>query len=309
MTLVVTPGTGQTIDTLNDLEGSAGASNAKVLSVQGIASGTALPVSAAALPLPTGAATEASLASVKTAVETVAGAVDATKVKAKTADGDDAALGAKADAAATTDAGTFSLIGLFKRLLERVTTLVKAAGQAAMAASHPVVIASDQSAVSVKTGMAVVSQEITRPADTAAYAANDVVGPTTTPAVGVLADLFSENGGTGYISKVKLVTNQAANTASYRIYFYNVAPTAIADNAVSSVLYADDAKIIGYVDIANTAQEGTGSDAAIGLWTGQLAAKAAAADNDLYYVIITKTAFTPANGQKFTVTVTLDRNG
>lgn len=39
------------------------------------------------------------------------------------ADGDDAALGAKADASATTDTGTFSLIGLFKRLLEKITTL------------------------------------------------------------------------------------------------------------------------------------------------------------------------------------------
>jgi hypothetical protein len=264
---------------------------------------------AASLPVTKSTEDKAVSAGIKTAVETVAGAVDATKMKAKVADGDDAALGAKADAAATTDAGTFSLIGLFKRLLERVTTLVKAAGQAAMAGSHPVVIASDQSAVSIKTGMGHVSQEITRPADTTPYAANDVVGPTTTPAVGVLADMFSENGGTGYICKVKLTTNQAANTASYRIYFYNAAPTAIADNAVSSVLYADDAKTIGYVDIANTAQEGSGSDAAVGLWTGQLAAKAAAADNDLYYVIITKTAFTPASNQKFTVTVTLDRNG
>jgi hypothetical protein len=33
------------------------------------------------------------------------------------ADGADVALGAKADAAATTDTGTFSLIALFKRLL------------------------------------------------------------------------------------------------------------------------------------------------------------------------------------------------
>lgn len=40
------------------------------------------------------------------------------------ADGDDVALGAKADASATTDTGTFSLISLFKRLLEKVTTLV-----------------------------------------------------------------------------------------------------------------------------------------------------------------------------------------
>ena len=84
------------------------------------------------------------------------------------ADGDDVALGAKADASATTDTGTFSLISLFKRLLEKVTTLVAkdfstsakqdtgntslasldtklpAQGQALAAASTPVVLPAAQ---------------------------------------------------------------------------------------------------------------------------------------------------------------------
>jgi hypothetical protein len=42
----------------------------------------------------------------------------------RVADGSDAALGAQADSAAATDTGTASLIGLFKRLLQRVTTLM-----------------------------------------------------------------------------------------------------------------------------------------------------------------------------------------
>lgn len=241
--------------------------------------------------------------------DTIAAAIAGGKMKATSADGDDAALGAKADAAATTDAGTFSLIALFKRLLERVTTLVKAPGQAAMAASHPVVIASDQTAVAVKTGQIVVSQEITRPSDTTAYVINDVVGPTGGAAVGVLTDFFSANGASGFIAKVELETDQAANATPFRIYFFHTAPTAIADNAAFALLYADVAKRIGYVDIGNMSQEGSGSTGAAGYWTGQLAAKAAAADNDLYYVIVAKAAFTPASAQKFTVKVTNDSNG
>lgn len=209
------------------------------------------------------------------------------------------------------DAGTFSLIALFKRLLERVTTLVKAAGQAAMSASHPVVIASDQTPVAIKTNMAVVSQEITRPSDTTAYAFNDVVGPTGGAAVGNLADIFRENGangGSGYITKVELLTDQIANVASYRIYFFNAAPTAIADNVTFELIYADAAKLVGYVDIVNMSLEGSSSTAAGGLWTGQLAAVAAAADYDLFYVIVTKTAFTPASDQKYTLKVTMDQN-
>jgi hypothetical protein len=264
---------------------------------------------AASLPVTKSTEDKAVSAGIKTAVETIAGAVASTKMKGTTADGDDVALGAKADAAATTDAGTFSLIALFKRLLERMTTLVKAAGQAAMAGSHPVVIASDQTAVAVKTGQILISQEITRPSDTTAYAANDVVGPTGGAAVGVLADFFSANGASGYIVKVELETDQAANVTPFRIYFFHTAPTAIADNAAFTLLYADVAKRIGYVDIGNMSQEGSGSTGAAGYWTGQIAAKAAAADNDLYYVIVTKSAFTPASAQKLTVKVTNDSNG
>src|SRR5260221_10107666 len=56
-----------------------------------------------------------------------------------TYDGDNVTFGAKADAAATTDAGTFTFQALFKRLLGKLLV-----GQQTMAASVGVVIASDQ---------------------------------------------------------------------------------------------------------------------------------------------------------------------
>src|SRR5260221_6963750 len=54
-------------------------------------------------------------------------------------DGDGVTFGAKADAAATTDAGTFTFMALVKRLLGKLLV-----GQQTMAASVGVVIASDQ---------------------------------------------------------------------------------------------------------------------------------------------------------------------
>jgi hypothetical protein len=57
-------------------------------------------------------------------------------------------LGAQADAAASSDAGTFSLIALVKRLLGK---LPAALGQGTMAQSLSVVLASNQSAVNVST--------------------------------------------------------------------------------------------------------------------------------------------------------------
>lgn len=82
------------------------------------------------------------------------------------ADGADVALGAQSDAAASSDAGTFSLIALFKRLLGKLTTgisvtqgtspwvtndpgLPNSLGQGLMAASTSIAIASDQTAVPV----------------------------------------------------------------------------------------------------------------------------------------------------------------
>lgn len=61
-------------------------------------------------------------------------------------------LGAQADDAASSDTGSFSIIAFIKRALQNWTTLLSrtpALGQAAMAASSPVVIASDQSTIAV----------------------------------------------------------------------------------------------------------------------------------------------------------------
>jgi len=60
-------------------------------------------------------------------------------------DGYDVTMGTEADAAASSDAGTFTFIALFKRLLGKLLV-----GQQTMAASVGVVIASDQSAIPAK---------------------------------------------------------------------------------------------------------------------------------------------------------------
>lgn len=59
-------------------------------------------------------------------------------------DGSDAALGAKADSAASSDTGTFSLIALFKRLLEKITAGLTVVGNVANRAAdsgNPVKVA------------------------------------------------------------------------------------------------------------------------------------------------------------------------
>ena len=89
-------------------------------------------------------------------------------------DGDNVSLGAKADAAATTDMGTFSLIALFKRLLQKVTAgILLAAGEA-----H----------VGEVAGYGFDATTAVVPTTTAgAYAAGDIVGGLMTFAIGRIA--------------------------------------------------------------------------------------------------------------------------
>lgn len=85
--------------------------------------------------------------------EDTATAANSRPLPAKLLDGDGAEiLGQQDSAAATTDTGTFSIIALIKRGLERWTTLlarIPVLGQTTMSGSIPVAIASNQSGVAV----------------------------------------------------------------------------------------------------------------------------------------------------------------
>lgn len=96
--------------------------------------------------LPTGASTSAN----QTTGNTSLGNIDTSTAAVNTN------LGAKADAAASTDTGTFSLIALFKRSLQDWTTYLgrfpAALGQTTKSGSLPVTLASDQGNLTVTQG-------------------------------------------------------------------------------------------------------------------------------------------------------------
>ena len=135
---------------------------------------SAVPVSAAALPLPSGAATDATLAALNTD------------------------LGDQADAAAGSDAGSFSLISLYKRLLGKTPAL----GQATMANSSPVAIASDQAAIPV-TGSFSATTDFTAALLQVLRAIADPV--TMDPASGRLRVMLDASGGAQTLGTVTTV--------------------------------------------------------------------------------------------------------
>lgn len=181
-------------------------------------------------------------------------------------------------------------------------------GQATAADSRSVVLASDHASVPVKTAMAFVGVEFIRPSDTTAYTVNDVIGPTTTPANINFENMLSANGGTGYVVMALLSTNNEASAAATRLYLYNEDPTPIADNSQFTIEWDDNAAFLGYIDFPALQRDGTASTAAISQWTGQIPVKAAAADRDLYGVLVIKSGETPESAQKFYVKLTVDQN-
>jgi len=159
------------------------------------------------------------------------------------------------------------------------------------------------------TQCAILTASFARPADTTAYAVNDAVANSTSaPTIMTLANAGRVIGGSGYIVKAELCTDQAACVAAMRMHLFTTSVTPYNDNAAYTSLYANRASRIGYIDFPALAQEGAGSTSAFALWIGQLLYVCAAADTSLYWLLETKTAFTPASAQNFNIKIGVDRN-
>lgn len=158
-----------------------------------------------------------------------------------------------------------------------------------------------------------VSAEFTRPADTTAYTAGDVVSDnatTTTPLE--IQNAARVTAGSGYIVKCRVVTDKKSITPRMRVHVYNaVDPTVSADNAPHKELYADTVKHAATIDlpVMTTPVDTTNStlsrasDATI-----RQPFVCATGTSSLWVVLEAIDAFTPASGQKFTVVFWIDQN-
>lgn len=153
-----------------------------------------------------------------------------------------------------------------------------------------------------------VGDETTRPADTTAYAAGDAIGATvsdtgTTPLRSLAVGRVE--GGSGYLTKFRLVTDQVACVAVVRVHFYSVAAPAGAipgDNVLMTLLYLNKAQRIGQIDmppLATSTVAGASTAAEARDFATRMQFKCAVADQNIYYRLETLTVFTPASGQKF----------
>lgn len=162
-----------------------------------------------------------------------------------------------------------------------------------------------------------VSVEFTRPANTDAYTAGDVVSNSTSASTLLeFANFFRPNSDGlirgGYIIAARLTTNKKSISPRFRVHLFNASnPTRSADNAAHQEKYADISKRLGYFDLDAmlTPADTTNSDMsrAINMYL-RVPVRPASGSRSLFVLLETLDGFTPDSGQKFMLTLTGDMN-
>lgn len=161
--------------------------------------------------------------------------------------------------------------------------------------------------------------EITRPADTTAYASGDHITTTTTAGdvVPMEFEVARDNGGTGKVVGAILLTSSATAFGAMRIHLFNNAPFAAAgyqaDNAALALTYAamqtgsgvtnPKNNYIGYVDFTTFVAQ---SSSALSIGTCELTELNFACiggSKKIYGLLEARAAITPASAQKFTAII------
>jgi len=161
--------------------------------------------------------------------------------------------------------------------------------------------------------LATVSGSFTRPADTTAYTAGDVVSNSTSSTTLLsISGCARVNAGSGYIVGARLITDKKSITPRVRVHVYNASnPTVAADNAAMDIRYADVSKRIGFFDLPamSTGTDSTNSTSSQAQdKTLRFPFVCAASSTTLYFLLEALDAFTPASGEAFTLVVDCDQN-
>ena len=154
---------------------------------------------------------------------------------------------------------------------------------------------------------------MTRPADTAAYTAGDGVTTATSAAAGMtVANCARVNGGSGRIVGIRATKSQTSTTNSrFRLWIWRTAPAIPNDNAAySPSLRANNADLVGTAEV-NFSSGVVGSDGIMATATlarSSMAFVCASGTRDLTIVWQALEAYTPASGEVFAVAVDCAQN-
>jgi hypothetical protein len=146
---------------------------------------------------------------------------------------------------------------------------------------------------------------ITRPSNTTAYTAGDVVGDTGGSAI---ISLTSAGPAAGFVivQSVSLVFSDSAVPAgmgAFRLHLYSAIPTAIADNAAFDLLSGERATYMGFIDLPTPSDFGSTLYTQID-YSGRLI-KLGAASTTLFAELETRAAYTPVSASTVAIRMNL----
>jgi hypothetical protein len=161
-----------------------------------------------------------------------------------------------------------------------------------------------------------ITDTLTRPADTTAYAAGDMVADSTSaPTANVLAGAALANGRGGTIKAITLIDSaNLATPGDFEIWFFNAAYTLANDNAAFAPTDAVAETVQAIVSLPGSGSivGNAGADAA-GNRVYQVKGidkdfDCAAGNNDLWWALVVRNAYTPVSAEKFTLIVDVEQN-
>jgi len=200
------------------------------------------------------------------------------------ADGANTTLGAKADAKSTaTDTTPITAMSVWKQISASVQSLVTGITVGSQAYSSRV--------------------QFTRPSDTTAYAANDIVGITGGGTAGIDFNLGAPSGKDIIITSASIERDQSAlvsGEANYVLHLYNVTPpSASADNSAFDLPSGDRASYLGSINL------GTPVDLGSTLYnrTDGINAHVTLSGTHIFGYLVTVGAYTPVSADVYTVTL------
>lgn len=155
----------------------------------------------------------------------------------------------------------------------------------------------------------IANKNFSRPADTAAYAANDVISTATsgvTSSYCQFTNVLPVSGAQGYVVAARAMVTGNAFATALRLHLYAAAPTSqVQDNVGFNMLIADFANYVGYIDFSgwtSGATSGSVSDSSVafGIFPGSGASlPIELSGTSLWAIVETRAAFTPTSGQSF----------
>lgn len=158
----------------------------------------------------------------------------------------------------------------------------------------------------VGKSLAKVEVQLTRPADTNAYADGDVVSDSTSsPNMITFANVAAENAATGFIRRFRMSSaNASAVTETFTIHFYTSDLGGQNDNVAFVFDETNLEDYIGSIDITLADLGGK----AVFQSLPNLPFICAAGDDNLYAILEITGAYTPTSAEVFTFEVLVERN-